>query len=130
MDKVLNKKGSSRLAHEKLHRLQNNGKLFNARKVYHYNSLVVKSVYAFFTIICAVLLLYLTACVILDVIITSQTTFEPFECRVRQGDTLWSLAKRYQPDGISFSQYWDWVCSHNENADIYPGDIILMAKVI
>ena len=85
--------------------------------------------YAILTIIGFALLIYLTASVISDVVSSSQTVFEPFELKVRQGDTLWSLAKEYKPVGISFSEYLDWVCSNND-ADIYPGDIVMMATII
>ena len=128
MDRTIKKEQLSS-GNERLLRMQNNGKLFNARKVYHYKTTVVKSIYAILTIITVALLIYLTASVISDIISSSQVVFEPFELKVRQGDTLWSLAKEHKPDGISFSEYWDWVLLNND-ADIYPGDIVMMATII
>lgn len=128
MDRTIKKEQLSS-GNERLLRMQNNGKLFNTSKVYHHHIINVKAVYAILTILAAVLLIYMTACIISDIIFTVPPVFEPFELKVRQGDTLWSLAKAHKPDGISFSEYWDWVLLNND-ADIYPGDIVMMATII
>ena len=73
--------------------------------------------------------------VLLIVVIAKYATapkpqYEAFEHRVSSGETLWSIAERYKPDGVTMQDYMGWVYAHNEGGFIYPGDVVIMAEVI
>jgi nucleoid-associated protein YgaU len=60
---------------------------------------------------------------------TSTENFVPIEHRVTYGDTLWTIAQRYKPDGMTMDMYMAWVYEHNDGGMIYPGDTVIMAEV-
>ena len=46
--------------------------------------------------------------------------------RVSSGESLWSIAEEYKPDGMSMGDYMAWVYEHNDGGMIYPGDVVVM----
>ena len=65
----------------------------------------------------------------LKVISDASITFTPVEHTVRNGDTLWSIAKQYKPDDMTMDEYMAWVYDHNDSGMIYAGDVVTMAEV-
>lgn len=71
------------------------------------------------------------ACVIVLTISTlafscSKTELVPTEYKVTYGDTLWSIAEKYKPDGMTMDEYMSFVYKHNKGGLIYPGDIVIV----
>ena len=59
---------------------------------------------------------------------TEKTELVPVEHKVRQGETLDSIALHYDDpnDDIVWQEYRAWVHEHNESGFIYPGDTVIV----
>lgn len=92
------------------------------RKLYHKISRLVKPLFAIIIIACVVY-------AVISAITVRYPEYEPIEYKVTYGDTLWSIAKEYKPDGVTMDSYMGWVYEHNKGGLIRPGDIVVMGKV-
>lgn len=76
----------------------------------------------------------LFACLVCGIILTvsvfafscDKTELVPAEYKVTYGDTLWSIAEKYKPDGVTMNEYMGFVYKHNKGGLIYPGDIVIV----
>ena len=84
-----------------------------------------EAIIAFF----AVVLICATAWVLVDVF-TNDVEYTPIQHKVTYGDTLWTIAEQYKPDGMTMDRYMAWVYEHNDGGMIYPGDVVIMAEVV
>lgn len=102
---------------------------FLNRNLRLYYSTIKRVLQVVFAILAISLLLWFTVTVIKGIFDVPE--YIPVRHKVKSGETIWSIAKQYKPDDISFSEYWSWVCEHNNvNGDIYPGDVVIMAEVV
>ncbi len=90
----------------------------------HYNTNIAKKQAVLAFIVCSITL------IAINILYTQpKSTVSAGVHKVRNGETLWSIARDYKPEGLSFEEHWNWVCQHNESALIYPGDTVKIAEV-
>ena len=80
-------------------------------------------------IFATILLTIITIITAIDVFAQENIELRPIEHKVTYGDTLWTIAKQYKPDGMTMDRYMAWVYEHNDGGYIYPGDVVIMAEV-
>lgn len=90
-----------------------------AKRLYHIIPVAVKSLFIILVSIYLVLSF-------INVYKARNPKLEVIEHKVSYGETLWSIAKEYKPEGMSMGAYMDWVYSNNEAGVIYPGDVVFI----
>lgn len=101
--------------------------VFNTSKTPHknYNTKFPQKQVLLVIILVSLLLLFT-----IKVMSDTKVQLTPVEHKVTHGDTLWSIAEEYKPDSMTMDEYMAWVYDHNDGGMIYPGDIVIMAKVV
>lgn len=61
-----------------------------------------------------------------DKLFAEKYVYAEVEHVVKKGDTLWSIAERYKPEGVAMQEYMAWVYERNDGGTIYPGDVVVM----
>lgn len=81
-------------------------------------------------IFATILLTIITIIAAIDVFAQENVELRPIEHKVTYGETLWTIADKYKPDGVTKDRYMAWVYEHNDGGYIYPGDVVIMAEVV
>lgn len=90
-----------------------------ANSLYHIIKAVVKPIFIIF-------LAFIITSGVINAFAIKHPELQAIEHKVTYGDSLWSIAEDYKPDGMSMGDYMDWVYRHNESSMIYPGDVVVM----
>ena len=90
-----------------------------ANSLYHIIKAIVKPIFIIF-------LAFIITSGVISAFAIKHPDLRAIEHKVTYGDSLWSIAQDYKPDGMSMGDYMDWVYRHNESSMIYPGDVVVM----
>lgn len=89
------------------------------KRLYHK---VMGTVKCFFAVFCIILAIFL----VMDTHARRNPALLEVEHVVTYGDTLWGIAEKYKPDGMSMGEYMGWVYERNCGGVIYPGDVVIV----